>query len=322
MESNKNFIITLILIIIIIVCLAGYYFFGMNEILSFNDIIHFNRVIDRKPDNQNTTNNTISNNEVIAPIEFSQVKDYDIYFTINSIINKYYEEITNNNYKQVMGYLDDYYIRNNKITGNTIYNFVKTGYQDITYYSKLMYVKSSGKIFYYFVEGEEQLYNFIDERLTEEENVAYLVIVDKNNDTFSITPLKTPSFLEYAKNYVVSNNKAVKANAYNTYFINTTTDEAMCSYYINYFKTLLYLNTEKAYNMLDSSYKSTFKDYEDFVNNLQKVYDKLNPRLLNYSVKGENGRRVYSVINQNNVKIEMTESSILNFKINIKKELS
>ncbi len=317
MESNKTFVITLILIIIIIACLAGYYFIGMNDNVSFNNIIHINRTNNSTPVNQNTSNNTVSNNEVITPTEFSQVKDYSIYFTINSILNKYYEEITNNNYQQVIGYLDDYYVRNNKITSNTIHGFVKTGYQDISYYSKLMYVKSSGNIFYYFVEGEEQLYNFIEERLTEEEKIAYLVIVDKNNDTFSITPLKTLSFFEYAKNYIVSSNKQVKANAYNSYFKDSIDDEIICSYYINYFKTLLYLNSEKAYNMLESNYKASFEDYEDFVNNLQKIYDRLNPRLLNYSVKGENGKRVYSIINNNNIRIEMTESSILNFKISI-----
>ena len=331
MDSNKRFIVLLIIIIITIVCLAGYYFIGMNDNVSLNDIVPgISRITNKinNHTNRNATQNTASNNNANQNIsngtgqdgkaEFSTVRDYQIYFNINALINKYYTNVVANNQKEIIGLLDDTYVSINNISGNNISNFVKTGYQNITYYSKTMYVKSRNNISYYFVSGEEQLYDFIDEQLIEEENVLYLVIIDNKTDSYSITPLITPSLFEYAQNFTISSKKTVKSNAYNSYFSDRFSDETICSYYVNYYKTLLFLNSEKAYNMLEQSYKSSFNDYEDFVNHLTEIYERLTPKLHSYSVNGENGRRTYSVIGENETRVDMTETSILNFKIAIK----
>ena len=321
MESNKSFIITVVLIIIIIIGLLFYYFVGMNDNSTFNFNFSISNIINRPSNNtiNNTGNNTGNSSGTVGKVTFDYVNDYQIYFNINSLINKYYMEITNGNYKQVLSIFDDYYIKNNGITGNNITSFIKTGYQSITYYSKEMYVKSNNKLSYYFVSGEEQLYSFAQQKLTEAENITYLVIVDHYNDTYSIIPLTTKSLADYAKNYTVSSKKEITSNAYNSYFSEKISDETICSYYINYFKTMLYLNSEKAYNMLDANYKKSFEDYEDFVNHLQQIYTKLNTKIMNYAVKGDNGKRTYSTISENGVRIKMTESSILNYKIAIEK---
>lgn len=321
MESNKKFGVTIALIILIIICLLFYYFVIMNDNTTINMPFSISNLISR-PQNNNTINNTVNNttsNESSNQISFGVVNDYQIYFNINSIINKYYMEITNGNYKQVLGMLDDYYIKSNNITGSNITNFITTGYQNITFYSKSMYMKSNKKLAYYFVDGEEQLYSFTEQKLTEKEHVTYLVTVDKVNDTFGIMPIATKTLADYARNYTISSKKEITANAYNSYFIDSISDEIICSYYINYFKTMLYLNSEKAYNMLDSDYKNTFIDYEDFVNNLQSIYEKLNTKIMNYAIKGDNGKRIYSTISENSARIRMTENSILNFKISIEK---
>ena len=317
MESNKNFIITLIFMIIIIICLLFIYFMDVDgNNISFNKLFTNNRVINPKT---NITSNNTNNKTTTKQTELSRVNDYKAYFSVNSLINKYYSHITNGNYSNAIGLLDNYYVMNNKITNSNIKNFVKTGYQDITYYSKTMYVKKNGYLSYYFVDGEEQLYDFINEILTEEEHVMYMVIVDNKRNTFSITPLKTPSFMDYANNYNASSSKEITSNAYNTYFSDDITDDILCSYYINYFKTLLFLNTEKAYNMLDDNYKKRFKDYEDFVNNLETIYNNLNTKVSYYSIDGDNGKRKYSIISGNDIIVDITESSIFNYKISIDK---
>ncbi len=323
MESNGKFIFTLILIMIIIIALAGYYFIGMNDNVSLNSVWNtVNNVI--RPGGNNTVNNNqvsnnqVGNNEIVAPITFSTVKDYQIYFNVNNLINKFYDNLIINNAKEVIGVLDEKYVSNNGINGTNISSFFKTNYHSMTYYSKMMYVKSNDQIAYYFVSGEEQLYDMVDERLYEVENVFYLVTIDKVNDAYSIMPIKTTSFFDYAKNYEPSGKKKVTSNAYNTYFSDNYNDERITNYYLNYFKTILFLNSEKAYNMLESDYKATFEDYEDFNKHLTEIYDKLNSKLMRFAVKGEDGKRVYSAVGENQSRYDMTETSIMNFKITIK----
>ena len=321
MKSNKSFIITLILIIIIIVILGGYYLFVMDNGSAFNNVISNisgNNKTTKKVNNEterinNNTNNTTNGDNV----QFSSVKDYQAFFSINSLINKFYENVTKNNPKDVIGMFDADYVNKNSINANNLSNFVDTNYQEITFYSKSMYVKSKKNVYYYFVNGEEQQYNFYDEILSEKEDSMFMVIVDKNNDTFSITPLTTPSLFEYAQNYTISDKKNVKSNAYNTFFNDTFSDQTICSYYLNYYSILLYLNSEKAYAMLADDTKKEFNDLEDFVKKLEDTYAKITPKLLSYSVTGENGHRTYIAIGENNYRFELTESSIMNFKIKI-----
>ena len=85
----------------------------------------------------------------------------------------------------------------------------------------------------------------------------------------------------------------------------------------NYFKTILYLNTEKAYNMLTTESKNLYPTYESFVNELYTIYDSLSTNLMSYAAHGDPGKKTYSVISINQKRVSFYESGIMEFKVNL-----
>ena len=327
MQSNRKFVIILSLIVIIIIALSVFYFVkkensplltiisNNNEVVS-NELTTNNVIISNK-ENENKSNNNLTNNTNNRR-SLGKLNDYQEFFNVNALINAYYFEMTSNNKTALLNIMDPSYIVTKNITENNISNFIVTGYEDITFVSKVIYAKGQNNIMYYFVNGEEQLYNFADEELFEKENINYLVTIDINNGAYSITPLTGSSLFDYAQSYKMLSSKKIELNNYNEYKASTYSDQTISVYYLNYFRIMLYLNTEKAYNMLSSEYKNSFNDYEDFVNHLESIYELLNSNILSYAVKGENGSRYYSIISNNEQRIDFNETAIMNFAVTIK----
>ena len=80
---------------------------------------------------------------------------------------------------------------------------------------------------------------------------------------------------------------------------------------------MLYLNTEKAYDMLSDETKQRYPELEDFSDDLENVYNNITSRVQSYGVNGEDGKRTYSIIMYNDKEIIFTENSIMNFKVTL-----
>ncbi|MBE6155307.1 MAG: hypothetical protein E7164_00950 [Firmicutes bacterium] len=323
MKSDKSFIITLALIIIIIASLLFYYFSSTGtSILTTNNTTnktnnHLNNSTLRPGNSSGADGSNSTNNSGTTLITLTDVKEYNDYFTINTLINEYYQSMIDDDKTAILNKLDKSYINQHQITKKNIKNYMERNYEDISFISKYIYVKGINDILYYFVNGEVQNYDFASEMLTEKNEINYLVIVDKTNGTYSITPLISDiSIFNYAQEYKISS-KNIESNNNNKYQKQNISDQNVAIYYLNYFKNLLYLNTEKAYSMLDSKSKSRYFDYEDFVINLEDIYSSLSTNLLSYSVNGEKGKRKYSIVSTNQKKVLLVEKSIMNFTITL-----
>ena len=326
MKSDKTFIVIMAIIVAVIIALAFYYFSSSSSSSLLKK--ESNNTINNTVSNQtggtgntghgnSTTNNTINGGSSSDRISLSNVKDYDEFFTINSLINDYYQNMVDDDKSIVLDKIDAAYIKSHKITKNNVKNYMEQNYDDITYVSKYMYVKGLNSILYYFVNGEVQNYDFAAEVLTEKKGINYLIIVDQNNKTYSITPVASDiSMFEYAQDYKMSN-KTIEKNDNNKYKLQSINDQSIAIYYLNYFKNMLYLNTEKAYAMLDQNSKNAYDSYEAFVNNLSVLYDNLSTNLLSYSAKGEKGKRSYSIISTNQKQVNFIEKSIMDYTVTI-----
>ena len=326
MKSNKTFALVLCIIILIIFFLVIYYFndtpvnFNIsnitNKIFDTNSSRNVNNNVSKQANNvSNITNNALV---VEDNPNLENVTSYDLYFSINNIINDYYKQVINKNSEALLNIIDSSYIVSNKINKSNISSFYQDKYQDIAYYAKQMYFKSKNNILYYFVSGETESYNFVEDTLEENDNINYLVIVDRNTNSYSITPLDIDTVFNYGSIYNMLNNKVIESNLNNSYEQKSYSDEEIIIYYLSYFKNILFINSEKAYNMLTNSYKANFFDYETYFNSIPDIYEKISTNFLGISSTGEDTKKTYNVITISEVKIAIFEDSIMNFKVEIK----
>ena len=312
-KNNKSFIITVAIIGVIIIGLLIYYF-GMGNKKSF-----FGGFGGGSSSNQIYSKDKVFSKEMGNYTTLTAVNDYGVFFNVNDLINNYYKTMVDNDTSANYKLLDSSYIVLNNINELNVRSYMKSGYSDITYVSKTMYFKSRDNILYFFVSGELQLYNFSTKLLSEENGVKFLVTVDSNNKAYSIYPLTIDEIYSYAQNYKMLESKFVaNNNSYNEYETKTYSDEDIASIYFNYFKSLLYINSEKSYGLLsDTTKNSKYPTFEEFGKGLNSLYESLNSNILSYSANGASGKKTVSVVDGNNKKIDFVESSIMNFSVTL-----
>lgn len=328
MKNDKTFVIILSIIVVILGVLLVYYFSSVMGGGTFGFGANGNSIFRKEPSsNKVTTNNTVSpgnnNNTIHAvnpneKIALGPVTDYNEFFNVNNIINKYYNYAVNNNYDAILEIFDEDYKIENKIVKSNISKFVNVTSDEVTYFAKKMYRKGQKGVRYYFVNGEMQKYDFANEILNEIDDILFMVTIDYNMNTYSIRPLASSEEpLKVAQEYHMTNNKKIKKINMNAYEEQSYNDEIIGTYYISYFKNMLYLNSQKAYEMLSSSSKSRFPELKNFSDGLSDIYESITPNIFSYGSSGQDGKRRYSIIMNNQKEIIFQENSIMNFTVTI-----
>lgn len=323
MKNNKVFALTLILIILVIGVL-GYYLYSMGTdkpiSISVKNIIKGNdedTPQEKEQTKKETKNETKDSKKEDTVRALQQVKDYKDFFNIDRVINEYYEAVTKSDGDKLLNIYDNGYIKLHKISKKNISNYYDTEFQDISFFSKEMYVKGKNDADYYFVKGETQKYNFIDEEITEGNNVYFMVIVDNFNSTYSIYPLSNiSSTYTYASNYNIPSNKSITDNDSNTFIEKEYSDYTIAEYYVNYYRSILFLNTERAYNMTGTLAKAKYPELKDFSKDLENIYTNvLGAKLSGYNVTGEAGSRRYILNSGSEITVTITENSIMDIVV-------
>ena len=311
------------LLMAIVIGLLGYYLYSLETDKPISVSIK-NIIPDKKDTNkgeketkQKEEKTTKKENVEKSERKYAKVTDYNEFFNIDNIINEYYEKVTKQNGEGLLDVYDQSYIKMHKITKKNINLYYDTEYQDISFFTKEIYAKGKNGTDYYFVKGETQKYNFIDEEIIEGTNVDFMIIVDTNNSTYSVYPLSNiSSIYTYGSNYNVPSNKVIEDNDHNTYFEKNYTDYTISMYYVNYYMSILYMNTEKAYAMIGSATKAKYDDLEAFTNDLENIYTNiLGVNFTGYNATGTNGTRTYSLNTPTGVNVKITEESIMDFTI-------
>jgi hypothetical protein len=122
---------------------------------------------------------------------YQVVKDYNRYYTVSNILDKYYTALSNKNYDGLYKMLSEEYKKNNDINETNIQTKIKTYDIRTTYQGALMCNKRLGKgQTSYYVSGSvvgANQYKVFDD-------VYYEVMLNEKNMTFTISEIDASTF--------------------------------------------------------------------------------------------------------------------------------
>ena len=215
-KNNQKFIIIVIASLLILTSLLA-------VLISSN--------IKENNNGSNMSNNNIPSNKPIINKEISRLNDSDEYFTVQNVINYFYDVREQNNTKELFDLLNKEYISNNGITEDNILDNINLANDNVNFNAEEIYYNVRSNITYYFLKGYLVGDSFIKED-TYNDNVYFLVIVDIDNN-YVIMPLNDiKNIEEYAKNYDI---KEIEINNNTKFRITELEDQDKIINYINNF---------------------------------------------------------------------------------------
>jgi len=251
-------IIIYITVILILICICGLIF--LQSETNNNNNNNTNTGTNSKTEvNENSINEKYPNRDKVdvKRQDISTVKNRTDFFTVQSIVNKYLNIIVSGDQNKLRDILDKEYLQNNDINMIQSYNNIQL------FTAEKIYYRVENNISTYFVYGiiEEDI---MDEKMPENEfNIT--VVVDYNNNTFSIIPKEIENIDTYK--YTTGN---IDVNDNNTYTTVAITDENMANLYLNEYRDNAMYNSEKAYDLLNSEYRNkkfgSLEKYKEYVN--------------------------------------------------------
>lgn len=211
--------------------------------------------------------------------------------------------INEKSFKKVDTYNEFFSIQNTLNNSNEI---------NTSYAIHELYLNSIGNTKYYFIKCSRFISNGGTEKTNYDKNIYYLLLA--NNNKYDLIELNdTIDDLEsYAKNYEVIDKKVNSSRSIQKGYAN---EENIITYYIEYFKNMLIIDTENAYEMLSDETKLNYTSYTNFYNQAINIYNKLSSKVFAYSKKEIDGDNVYYLEDDNRNKIVIYENEIMNFKI-------
>ena len=234
-------------------------------------------IINKNDDNTPVSNDLtaeVSNNDTLET-----VTDYKDFYTVNQCVSTYLSYLNtkrssyygynskneigliveDNQIKQnIMDFLDKEYIQRNNITLDNLYNTVKTIEDATLFVATDMKVIPNSSVDKYVVEGIAT--DLSNVQIME---LKLIINLDKNNNTFSVEPIK--------ENTQIKNNKTpIEKNENNQFkYVEGIDEEYISKEYIKTFKRLVLANPELSYNYLEKDYRDkrfgSVEEYKKYV---------------------------------------------------------
>lgn len=295
MKKNKK-IVVIVIIFIILLCIS---FFAI--------------YLSMKEDKSNIENPPVKEEqEEVKNInkEIMVLQDERMLFTLENIVNNYYDEILGSN-KEVYNILEEKYKLENNINENNVLDKIGLDLNSATFVLENVYYNNDPTIIYYFINGYLYTQEHEEAEVIYNPNVNYLIIV-KNNQ-YVIRPLESNIVLENIANSY--NIQDVSINSSSRLSYSKLDETNKLSYYINQFINLLYLDNQKAYSMLTDETKLKYLNYEDFYNQRESIYNSFSARIFAFAVKEEENYKIYSIHDMNQKSIKIIEYKPKDFKI-------
>ena len=295
MDLKKMIVIVGSIIFILVITLA---------ILSLNGV--FNK------------NKNLSQDEIDFKIvynELSIVKNKDTFFTVKACAEKYIYEVYYKNKENIVDLLSEKYINDNKITKDNVLtkidNYNNPQILDIDYMYEL---HNSEDVSTYYIVGT--IRDDIYEEETTPINFNIAIKLDVITRTFSVTP-NEPKPDE--NNLPNDKTKNINQNNNNTYESSYITEQSIGEMYFAKYVTLMQDNSDKAYEMLDETYRANrFQNKETFdkyIKGLGNYIYTLTPESVD--IFDSNGTKIYTINDQlGNVYI-FKERAIMNFTVEL-----
>lgn len=317
MKNNYKVLIIIILLFSLLFILLRIF---INED-SNNDINSDSGVVNPTPeDDTEESGNVIIKDDInnfdnmldnIELNKFDYVKDYDYFFTVNDIVNRY----LGFNYvnQGEVNYLIDDYTFGNVESLNKLYR--DNNYTEFVVDSMKVY--DNGIIQNYFVSGYLAISGM--DGVERQEKAVFVVRIDKAYQTYSIIPSSFTTIDNVFANYGIADKKEnILKNDYNQYELVSISANRLAYIYLAGFVNEMAFYPDEAYNKLDDKIKNTvFKtkeDFEKFLNvNMEKIY---NYKIENIIVSRDNVYTIYE-IETNNYTYTFKMKYIMDYEVSI-----
>ena len=273
-------------------------------------------LVNNSDDNNETPgNNTNTNidNSSIEDVRINTLEDEDRFFTLQRIINNYYDIIRSNDAEILYNVLVENYIYNNNITVNNVLSILDNSYEDTSYIAKDIQYIEGENITYYIINGYLLNQIIVTEELQYNSDVNFMVII--KNNTYAIYPLQDVDINEFLERYDFKNDENINfANTYTNVFVVV---ENKLTTYINEFLTLMFVDSQRAYNMLSDESKDLYGSLDNFNQRLYNIYQSISPVVFSYYVNELDDYVEYDIIDNNTNRITIYEYNTMNYSLNI-----
>lgn len=236
----------------------------------------------------------------ISFADFSLLTDSVVGFSLQNIINEYFEYKNTNNTQKLNEILNSKYQKDLNNSNNI----------ETVYFTDKIYQYSYKNYEYYFLDGYITEQSLMDDKIAYTDDVNFFVIVNKMDSKVSIYPLENNDF----SNFVLKYKFGEEQLNYPYKSINIT-GKNMLKLYINNYLSLLFNDQDKAYNMLGNNTKKYFGSKEEFIKQIDFIYNSLTTSIFSYSVEKEDDIVIYRILDDNQNDIIIYENGALSYTI-------
>ena len=244
--------------------------------------------------------------------EIVLLEDESVFFSVQNVINQYYNYIFEENTSELFLLLDPEYLDEYGITSNNIYSVIGNDYGITSYMANNIYYNPDSSVTYYFVTGYLTSNSIMGDEYRYTDSVSFLVIVDEATSYYDLRPIETSDLCNYAENYHIVDRNIEEGNRFQ---VSTYSLENKLTTYLSEFINFLINNPEEAYQLLDDDTKLSYQSYQDFESHIVDIYNMLSSRIFSYSSREEDGVVVYDIIDNKQNEITIYEYSLMNYQI-------
>lgn len=281
MKNKKQVLLSLIIILIIIIIILLSLFIRLSK----KTISEDEEVLEGKKE---IVSELVGGNKLI------RTNNVKLYYTVDECLKSYFTMIKSNDSNVVITYLNEEYIKNQKIDTNNIFNIIDKYSNYDTYRTAEMYELATSQVMVYYVRSR------IDSK-----SVYFMVRLDIDNQTFDIEPITEETYkqrISDKNNTKKSAGNPITKKVYNSFVYKELNDELTTKlYFADYIKAML-TDAEEAYNLLESQYKdkrfNTIDKFKKFIKVNNKRFQTSYDIETNDSSSYENYKEYYEFIQQ------------------------
>lgn len=123
--------------------------------------------------------------------KYELVRDYNRFYTVNTVLNKYYLYLNGNEYNKVLNMINENYKKNNNIDVNNLKDKLEINEEKVSFNSYYMCSKeTSDDVYSYYIKGH--INNINSGKYIKD--VYYKVVLNSKNLLFDIAPIDENQF--------------------------------------------------------------------------------------------------------------------------------
>ena len=246
--------------------------------------------------------------DVETEFKREKVSNSTVFYTVEDCINFYIDSVKAEEKDKIFELLDLEYINENNINQENVLKYAEKS--KYSFIALDMYESELHNVCNYIVKGvaDDGTYNT---------KMYFRVGLDTNNFSFNIMPLSAKKYNSIDEIEEKENIVEIPNNDANSYQYNRIRENEIIEKILKYYCDLTVNNAKKAYDMLEQEYREKrFDKYSKFQDYIKKRSENLKQaRVAGYSVKEEENKKTYTVVDQDGRVYIFKQKSIMNFTV-------